>query len=411
MAGVPVRAVDGYLMRLVRQRPQGRDLRADGGPAPGQGHRRARDRARGHGRHADRGRRARRARAQLPGLRLRLRRRGRAGLGRPLDRALRRLRVAGRALARRGRAHRSRRSSSGPRACPRRAPSSRRSCARSSARAISEREAWRFDRETRAARAEAALQGRDASRASASTDDAPVVAGRRRADRVPRGDAARRLRARAPIELRRERRGTCVLDRATRSCLELVRTQRDGRREGTLLDGHRRDAARRWAGGCCASGCSRRCARSRRSATASSGVAELVDAPFLREELRELLADVLDVERLAAKISTGRANARDLVGLAPLAGAGRRRCARSSSTSTPRRWASCSARSTRSRTSPAASRATLVDAPPLAIARGRPDPRRASPPSSTSCARSPATASRWMARFQAEEIARTGIPA
>jgi len=44
-------------------------------------------------------------------------------------------------------------------------------------------------------------------------------------------------------------------------------------------------------------------------------VGELVDAPFLREEVRELCGRVRDVERLAAKVSTGRANARDLVAL------------------------------------------------------------------------------------------------
>src|SRR5690606_34633322 len=46
------------------------------------------------------------------------------------------------------------------------------------------------------------------------------------------------------------------------------------------------------------------------------GVAELVGAPFLREDLRTLLDDVLDVERLVGRIATGRANARDLAALA-----------------------------------------------------------------------------------------------
>ncbi|MFT7680184.1 MAG: DNA mismatch repair protein MutS, partial [Planctomycetota bacterium] len=38
--------------------------------------------------------------------------------------------------------------------------------------------------------------------------------------------------------------------------------------------------------------------------------------PFLREDVRTLLRDVLDIERLVAKVSTGRANARDLQALA-----------------------------------------------------------------------------------------------
>jgi DNA mismatch repair protein MutS len=46
-----------------------------------------------------------------------------------------------------------------------------------------------------------------------------------------------------------------------------------------------------------------------------AGVAELVDQPFLREDLRELLGEVRDLERLAAKLSTGRANGRDVLAL------------------------------------------------------------------------------------------------
>lgn len=106
-----------------------------------------------------------------------------------------------------------------------------------------------------------------------------------------------------------------VLDRATRSCLELVRTQREGRVEGTLL--HALDATRTPMGG--------RLLREwvlsplRDVAEISrrlGGVAELVDGPFLREGVRELLSGVRDVERLVAKVSTGRANARDVRALA-----------------------------------------------------------------------------------------------
>jgi DNA mismatch repair protein MutS len=105
-----------------------------------------------------------------------------------------------------------------------------------------------------------------------------------------------------------------VLDRATRSCLELVATQREGRREGTLLDVL--DETRTPMGG-----------RSLREWVLNplrevgpiqyrqQGVSELIDKPFVREELRELLADVRDLERLAAKLSTGRANGRDVLAL------------------------------------------------------------------------------------------------
>ncbi len=105
-----------------------------------------------------------------------------------------------------------------------------------------------------------------------------------------------------------------VLDRATRSCLELFTTQRDGRREGTLLEvidlsctpmGGR--TLREWLGAPLrdVDGILHR----------QKGVAELAADPLLRERVRDVLARVLDVERLAAKVATGRCNARDLVAL------------------------------------------------------------------------------------------------
>ncbi|MEM6675068.1 MAG: DNA mismatch repair protein MutS, partial [Planctomycetota bacterium] len=106
-----------------------------------------------------------------------------------------------------------------------------------------------------------------------------------------------------------------VLDRATRSCLELTQTQRGARRQGSLLDTI--DATLTPMGG--------RMMREwllgpLRDVDAilrrQRGVAELVDGPFLREDVRTILGDVLDVERLVAKLSTGRVNARDLVALA-----------------------------------------------------------------------------------------------
>ncbi|MDF1798320.1 MAG: DNA mismatch repair protein MutS, partial [Planctomycetota bacterium] len=105
-----------------------------------------------------------------------------------------------------------------------------------------------------------------------------------------------------------------VLDAATRACLELVVTQRGERREGTLLDAIDRSLTpmggrlmREWL---LSPLTGIDPIRARQAA-----VAELVAAPFLREELRAVLSDVLDVERLVAKLSTGRANGRDLVAL------------------------------------------------------------------------------------------------
>jgi DNA mismatch repair protein MutS len=135
--------------------------------------------------------------------------------------------------------------------------------------------------------------------------------------------------------------------------------------------------------------------------------AELVGAPFLREELRELLEACTTSSargqgsRPAARTGATRGAgelARPLPRMlerargAPLAGAAR-----------------CSASSIRSRTSRADPR-TLVDEPPLRAQGGRSRAARLLAASSTSCARSPATRKSWMARFQAEESARSGIP-
>jgi DNA mismatch repair protein MutS len=106
-----------------------------------------------------------------------------------------------------------------------------------------------------------------------------------------------------------------VLDHATRSCLELVVTQRGERREGTLLDAIDRTTTpmgarlmREWL----LSPLTNVAAIEYRQA----GVTEFVQTVFLREEVREILRDVLDIERLVAKLTTGRATGRDLVALA-----------------------------------------------------------------------------------------------
>ncbi len=105
-----------------------------------------------------------------------------------------------------------------------------------------------------------------------------------------------------------------ILDKATQASLELVETLRTRRQDATLLGvldatvtpmGGRlfrqlllyplRDVA---------------AIRERQEA-----VAELVAQPLLREELRATLRTVQDIERLAAKVAYRRANPRDLVGL------------------------------------------------------------------------------------------------
>ena len=105
-----------------------------------------------------------------------------------------------------------------------------------------------------------------------------------------------------------------LIDRATKRSLELVETMRSGERAGSLLwvldrtvtpMGARR--VREWL------------LSPLRSADAvlrrQEAVAAFVDDPDLRDDVRAVLERMSDIERIAAKISTGRANARDLVAL------------------------------------------------------------------------------------------------
>jgi len=197
-----------------------------------------------------------------------------------------------------------------------------------------------------------------------------------------------------------------VLDRATRSCLELFATQREGRREGSLLEvidqsctpmGGR--AMREWLGAPLrdVDGVLHR----------QKGVAELTEDSITRERVRDVLGRVLDVERIAGKIATGRCNARDLVGLA------------NSLQRVPElrealdRASSKALGEIHERLDPIAEFAdrvarTFVDSPPPTVKEGGLVRSGVSPELDElhTLARD---AKGWMARFQSEEIARTGM--
>ena len=105
-----------------------------------------------------------------------------------------------------------------------------------------------------------------------------------------------------------------LLDRATRSSLELVRTQRDDSREGSLLDVIDRSLTPMGA----------RLLRERvllpftelaPILRIQAGVSETLEKSELRSSLRECLDKIQDLERICARLSTGRAHPRDLVGL------------------------------------------------------------------------------------------------
>lgn len=197
-----------------------------------------------------------------------------------------------------------------------------------------------------------------------------------------------------------------VLDRATRSCLELVKTQREARREGTLLD--TLDATLTPMGG--------RLLRDwvlaplRRPDAIlhrQRGVAEFCASPFLREEVRERLAGVQDVERLVAKLSTGRANARDLVALANSLA-----CVPTLQKQLEHVYSKILGELLES-LDPLDDvtqriRSTLVDAPPLTLREGG-LVRDGFSKELDELRQIAGDGKSWMARFQAEEIARTGM--
>ena len=197
------------------------------------------------------------------------------------------------------------------------------------------------------------------------------------------------------------------LDEMTRRSLELTRTLREGKREGSLLQVIDRTVTPMGA---------RLLAEYLTSPLTSpelieerlEAVDELVRDSALRADLRELLGEAYDLERLAARVGDRPGHAR--------------------ATWRPwrARWRCC--RGSRPGSRPAASKrltqleaalelcpevraaieAALVEDPPLALKEGgliRPDTTR----SSTSCVDIAEDGKSWIAKYQAEQIRRTGI--
>ncbi|MEZ6020982.1 MAG: DNA mismatch repair protein MutS [Planctomycetota bacterium] len=198
-----------------------------------------------------------------------------------------------------------------------------------------------------------------------------------------------------------------TLDRATRSTLELCETQRGGDRQGSLLAAIDQTLTpmggrlqREWL------------LAPLRDVEAilyrQRGVGEMVDHPFLREDVRHILADVLDIERLVAKISTGRATPRDLLGLARSLGVVaplRERLAEVYS----KAWGELLERLDPLSALVEAITTTLVDAPPLSMKDGGLI-RTGINADLDELHQIAGDGKAWMARFQAKEIERTGMP-
>ena len=202
------------------------------------------------------------------------------------------------------------------------------------------------------------------------------------------------------------RKDVLALDEMTRRSLELTRTLRDARREGSLLQAIDRTCtpmgARLLSDWLTSPLTSLALIVDRHDA-----VAELVRDSGLRADLRSALDGSNDLERLAARVGTGRATPRDLGALARtlalLPKVKARLTARSS-----KRLSELEAALELCPEIRSSIEAALVDEPPLAIKEGGliRDGYHADLDEQRDLARGGKS---WIAKYQAEQVRRTGI--
>ncbi|MFO0808456.1 MAG: DNA mismatch repair protein MutS [Gemmataceae bacterium] len=198
-----------------------------------------------------------------------------------------------------------------------------------------------------------------------------------------------------------------LLDEVTRRSLELTRTLRDGGREGSLLSAIDRTAtpmgARLLAEWLVAPLAERPAIEERLDA-----VAEFNADHRLRTELRDLLKDAFDLQRLTARVSTGRASPRDLAAVTGTL----RLLPRLKAKLAGRRSALLSRLDGKLELFHdlrEALDAALVDEPPLSAKEGELI-RDGYSPELDDLRGIARDGKLWLTRFQADEIARTGIP-
>ncbi|HEX3997034.1 MAG TPA: DNA mismatch repair protein MutS [Pirellulales bacterium] len=200
---------------------------------------------------------------------------------------------------------------------------------------------------------------------------------------------------------------TLELDESTRRSLEITRTIRDGRREGSLLaalDRTTTSMGSRTLADWLANPLADLAAIHERS----EAIAELVGDARLCDDLRTRLEDIHDLQRLLARVTTGRASPRDLacVGrtLAALPAIKARLTARTSALLNRLESELDLCGEIRARLE-----AALADDCPLASREG--GLIRGGFHAELDTLRDlSAGGKQWMARYQADEIARTGIP-
>jgi DNA mismatch repair protein MutS len=198
-----------------------------------------------------------------------------------------------------------------------------------------------------------------------------------------------------------------LLDEVTRRSLELVHTLRDGSRDGSLLAVLDRTVtsmgARLLQEWIVAPLAEREAISARLDA-----VAELKQEHALRQDVRELLGEGCDLQRLTARVSTGRASPRDLAGVARTL----QLLPRIKAKVTARRARLLCDLEARLELCPdlrEALDAALVDDPPLSpreggIIRAGHDPELDRLRAITRDGKG------WIAKYQADEIVRTNIP-
>ena len=198
-----------------------------------------------------------------------------------------------------------------------------------------------------------------------------------------------------------------LLDEVTRRSLELTRTLREGAREGSLLAVLDRTVTpmgarllQEWI----VSPLAERSAIEGRL----DAVEELKDEHSLRSELRETLTEATDLQRLSARISTGRASPRDLAGVVRTL----RLLPRLKARITARRSALLGDLESRLDLCPDLRElldTALVDDPPVSPREGG-LVREGYDKELDELRSITRDGKEWIARFQAQEITRTGIP-
>lgn len=197
-----------------------------------------------------------------------------------------------------------------------------------------------------------------------------------------------------------------ILDPVTRRSLELTRTMRENRRDGTLL-AVMDETVTASGSRCLADWISAPLLDVEKIRYRQAAIEEWKDNPVSRQEIRELLRKTYDVERLASRVSTGRTHPRDLASLRDTL-----RCL-------PALKAKLGGRNARMNADLEASlellpelrrelEAVLVDDPPMQVREGG-IVRDGYHPELDELRDIAKGGKQWMAQFQQAEIQRTGI--